>query len=1009
MATPAAVPVSAAEASLERGLQQLNTNALDAAELSFIEAAASAPTRSLLQARAFGNLANVFTRRGDHRQALAFCEKALPIFREVDVERASVCLITMGRAAEKVSSLEDAVKYMSEAASLTSDATRRAEAQRWLTAHADRLAAGARTLAADKQGATLSAAASARRSMLALDAPAAVPLTAFTQPAVIDARTGLAPPPSKVKLAPAPVSAEGDEEEEDDDEPGGPVQVMKSSSITTSTPAPAAASHVTIMLEYGFENMWFGDVLARMERGFSVLDGVDAALRTRASASEMYARNMAESGSMCNSILVSTGEGIGPFMHGVKPPSSTSTVATAVRSAWSSLMGGSMGDGSEHASSPPAHAEEPQQHVTSVLTGGYDTLMTAIAATRRSYIRDAAGHHRLASALRDLSQQLQAFKSAHTAKTQRLISRGMDFIRATQQAMNNLKRANQQLERARKELEDAAERLSAALEHAGAVPESDLLRRQRRYADATTTARAGEDAVRDAADAIVASRKHRDDELTGISRQLQRLDEERHVTAARIVRTLAQVTSATCEASAEASQRALSLAEAVDVASDVRTFIHQRRVAIMLEEYHARHGVHALGAPAGTPGASARGRAVSSMGLDPDALVRTTASLDPDDAVRVLPSPLAVSTILKHHRDYLATESELAPVMFRWVVHLAEGRGCESLRGERITLDGSVNAAPEPATEGAASPTAAPSEETCFEVSLLEQHAARHAFLRALSARRAQQQLLTEGAFKRMVRVFWWILDACAAQEDARGAQTVLILAETYFRRADGAATSGAAAATGTAPAAGISDSSSLRGSEGGDWVKVADGGDAASTSPRALSDDARAVPDAAGGAGAKEYVQGFIKTHPIWKADFWQESFFRAVRDEIAKIIDPQSASNSRLTVIFAATDADMAAERVASEGGTPTASDAVSPRVRGVISPGAPATSGYSLSTETDTQYTYTQVLFGQLMALAVNMLSFGMPKEEVESIVLRLSSCNGLPRDSVDMLRETIATHV
>lgn len=58
---------------------------------------------------------------------------------------------------------------------------------------------------------------------------------------------------------------------------------------------------------------------------------------------------------------------------------------------------------------------------------------------------------------------------------------------------------------------------------------------------------------------------------------------------------------------------------------------------------------------------------------------------------------------------------------------------------------------------------------------------ARHAFLRALSARRSVVQDVGP-AFFRFCRVFWWLLDACQQHEDSRAAQTVLILSETFHQ-----------------------------------------------------------------------------------------------------------------------------------------------------------------------------------------------------------------------------------
>jgi hypothetical protein len=83
-----------------------------------------------------------------------------------------------------------------------------------------------------------------------------------------------------------------------------------------------------------------------------------------------------------------------------------------------------------------------------------------------------------------------------------------------------------------------------------------------------------------------------------------------------------------------------------------------------------------------------------------------------------------------------------------------------------------------------------------------------------------------------------------------------------------------------------------------------------------------------------------------------------------VTKLIDPTANSNARLTSIFAAVDAETAGD----------APGAPSPR----SSPGSDSTPVSALAamigTDGDAQYAYSQILFGQLMALVVNMVSFG-----------------------------------
>lgn len=154
--------------------------------------------------------------------------------------------------------------------------------------------------------------------------------------------------------------------------------------------------------------------------------------------------------------------------------------------------------------------------------------------------------------------------------------------------------------------------------------------------------------------------------------------------------------------------------------------------------------------------------------------------------------------------------------------------------------------------------------------------------------------------------------------------------------------------------------------------------------------------------------------------------------------MIDPTTGSSNRLVELFAAADADDAAAAAALE-------DATSPRP---LSPGAGesaapspaarrATSSSSdfgasspaLASDTDPVYSYCQVcwldanlveqpdqvcptfthtlqvLMGQLLALAVNMQSFGMASEELDRMLAALAAGNGLPRSMAETVRAVV----
>jgi hypothetical protein len=284
-------------------------------------------------------------------------------------------------------------------------------------------------------------------------------------------------------------------------------------------------------------------------------------------------------------------------------------------------------------------------------------------------------------------------------------------------------------------------------------------------------------------------------------------------------------------------------------------------------------------------------------------------------------------------------------------------------------------------------------------VSLLEEPAARQAFLRTLSARRGAGQHLSCASFLRLARALWWLLDVCASQDDARGAAAVLILSETYYRRAH-------------APEGPQGQGKQGQGKQGqaeGDRGDEADGVAEEAAAQAGASEDVKEGEDGEERSALipeaeREYVQRYLRRHPLWRSDaFWQESLYRAVRDEVAKLIDPTVASNTRLSSIFAATEtADAAAVAGGAEGGAAAAAGSPSPGSSG--SGGSPRPAGAASArpglgigpaspdarfagvtgsisdpsvfsgNEGDAQYAYAQVLFGQLMALSVNMTSFG-----------------------------------
>ena len=59
-------------------------------------------------------------------------------------------------------------------------------------------------------------------------------------------------------------------------------------------------------------------------------------------------------------------------------------------------------------------------------------------------------------------------------------------------------------------------------------------------------------------------------------------------------------------------------------------------------------------------------------------------------------------------------------------------------------------------------------------------------------------------------------------------------------------------------------------------------------------------------------------------------------------------------------------------------------------------------------DWGYAYTQTLFAQLAAVAMNMITFGMPAPRVLRSISSLAAGNGLPQEMCEALHETVRTY-
>jgi hypothetical protein len=78
--------------------------------------------------------------------------------------------------------------------------------------------------------------------------------------------------------------------------------------------------------------------------------------------------------------------------------------------------------------------------------------------------------------------------------------------------------------------------------------------------------------------------QQRSRELTSCARQLQGLDEERRVVLSKAISAVAGLGHGTADYAALLAATVSAAVSQVSVTSDVRMFVHQRRVAVMMDE-----------------------------------------------------------------------------------------------------------------------------------------------------------------------------------------------------------------------------------------------------------------------------------------------------------------------------------------------------------------------------------------------------------------------------------------
>jgi hypothetical protein len=754
-------------------------------------------------------------------------------------------------------------------------------------------------------------------------------------------------------------------------------------------PHPHTSSPFSVDLryaQYSYDNIAFPDVVARSEYGLGLLESVAEAVKASAAGEEAYGRCLSDTSSSLLRVR-GTGQGIGPTVDGAPQKQASFLGAGLQAMGMGGFFGGAGGaaaDSNNPFGSPsPSTSQVPSSPSSSsssfasphsAVGNGPSSVGSALESFSQSNARAAHLHLAAAQHLRRLHATLLALRDHHGKAVAALAAKANEAVRATQGAAKELERAQARVDRSRRELLDAEDRLASARASGGAVQEQEVQRRTLRAAQAQADLDASEGAVLAASEGLVHMRRRRDDELTACARQLQRLDEER---VGALARSLSDLAGTAAETAAGARALASALGEAAANAmpdADVRTFMYQRRIAHMLAEQTALQDARA-GRGGGGGGGGAGGGAGAGVGGG-------SGLGKGDEEYAVVPQPHPVAQSLRHNRDFIQAEKALSPVVARWVRAVLDGKGYEQLNGARVEpAAGTARAGEEEAAhDGSAAAAGAKvegeEEEEGFDVDMLDHHAARIALLRTLNLQRSKKQDIGP-AFPRLARVLWWLLDACEVYQDICCARMVMVMAETFFRPAAAAA----AAATSTAAAVAVAAGPDGGAGRGGD-----DSDDEASSHRRPSRPP-------------KEFLQAVVKRHPIWKSEaFWSEVFYQSTYDALRAACNPYAAGGSKLSPLSGGGGAGGGGGDDDGGGqGSPPPSPSESMPSAPSFRPGT-----------ADWNYGYTQTIFSQLAAVAMNMITFGMPAPHVVRTITGLARGNGLPNEMTQALHETVKTY-
>lgn len=795
-----------------------------------------------------------------------------------------------------------------------------------------------------------------------------------------------------------------------------------SSSSSSSTNQPHSIPNPTVSLkyaQYSYDNISFPDVMARTEYGMNLLDTVIEMVKNNIQSEEMYAKALNDSAVIANNgRSKGTGQGIAVTVDGV-PVKQASMIGAGLQaiglggffgssssstaSASSSASSNSSSRGGNNASNngtidnynpfggnngPNSSQSSANGNLSITVGNGPSTIINALEQFSRAQFKASHQRQMIAAHLRKIINNLFLLKDNQSKLIGQLFARANEIIRNTQTIARDLERAQQRVDKARKDLQYAEQYLLSAKSSGIEIDRREVQNRQARVANAMGELETAEGQIILISEALVTGRRKRDDDFTVIARQLQKLDEERNTLLARTLNDLASTSSETGSATRFLASSLLEASSTVGVESDIRMFTHQRRIAHMIIEQSALADVRGSNRNLGTNGSTG-------MGLGKG-----------DEEAAVVPQPLPVTISMRHHRDFIHAEKQLSPIIVRWINAILLNKGYEILNGQRVPIVGTCSSSDEKDKNGTVSETMKPSyssedddEDEGFDIDMLDHHAARIALLRTLNQQRSKKQDVSV-SFYRLARVLWWLLDACEVHEDICCARMVTVMAETFFH--DPVALENKRCTT---------DSSTTKNITLINTESTSNDNETNETKPSSLSSS----PSSSRHSTTKVFLQTILKRHNIWRSEsFWEEIFFQSVYNAVRISSSPYNGSSNG-TLQRSSSNASDYNSSVINE--TPNGNDEtpVSPTGSEPPPPESPSSSTMAIATvpaarpgTTDWNYGYTQTIFSQLAAVAMNMITFGMPPDRVLRTVTSLARGNGLPNEMIHILLDTVKTY-